>query len=252
MFLMDIAHSASVRPPSLQAMPVLDAMAASAMQAIARWALTASALFLQDVPERGIGIPPTPVTGYAHFLSVYIQHLNHQNPLVRRSMRHGLLAAPCCFHPRQPCLTAGLGLRCAARPTDHDLFFALSHQCDISIHLPPAKVLPEHPPHVMAPSSSDLEVHDTHAWMIAGHRDAGDAHKAGWPRVSSRPTPTTGKAPRIARCHAIPATIPTFSWIPENYGILHDASWCPKSLVEPWWCSAPVCCGSKYTPSTSP
>ena len=25
------------------------------------------------------------------------------------------------------------------------------------------------------------------------------------------------------------ATVPTFSWLPENYGILHDASWCPKT-----------------------
>ena len=35
--------------------------------------------------------------------------------------------------------------------------------------------------------------------------------------------------PPIACCRAKPATIPTFSWLPENYGILHDASWCPKS-----------------------
>ena len=25
------------------------------------------------------------------------------------------------------------------------------------------------------------------------------------------------------------ATVPTFSWLPENYGILHDASWCRKT-----------------------
>ena len=33
------------------------------------------------------------------------------------------------------------------------------------------------------------------AQMIAGHRDAEDAHQAGWPRVSSRPTPLAGTAP---------------------------------------------------------
>ena len=83
-----------------------------------------------------MGIPPPPVTGYANFLSVYIWRLNHQNPLVRRSTRHGLLTALWRFHPKQPCLTAELGLRCAAHPTDHDLFVALCHQCAISIHLP--------------------------------------------------------------------------------------------------------------------
>ena len=35
--------------------------------------------------------------------------------------------------------------------------------------------------------------------------------------------------PPIAQCHAVLAIIPTFPWIPEAYGILHDASWCPKS-----------------------
>ena len=67
--------------------------------------------------------------------------------------------------------------------------------------------------------------------MIEGHRNTGDAHKAGWPRVSSHPTPLAGTAPPppIACCHAISATIPTFSWIPESYGLLHDASWFPKS-----------------------
>ena len=63
-------------------------------------------------------------------------------------------------------------------------------------------------PHVMALSSSKLEVQDTHAWMIAGHRDTGDAHRAGWPRVSSRPTPPPGRhkpphcpLPRNSRHH---------------------------------------------------
>ena len=180
----------SVRPPSLRAMRVLDAMAVSAMRATA-----GSALFLRDVPEGGIGIPPAPVTRYANFLSVYIRHLNHQNSLVRCSTRHGLLTALWRFHPRQPCLTADLGLRCANHPTHHDLFITLCHQCDISIHLPAAEVLPKHPPHVMALSSSELDVHDTHAGMIVGHCDTCDAHTAGWPRVSSRPNPPTGTAP---------------------------------------------------------
>ena len=35
--------------------------------------------------------------------------------------------------------------------------------------------------------------------------------------------------PPVGCCHAVSATIPTFSWLPENYGILHDASWCPKT-----------------------
>ena len=99
-------------------MCVLDAMAALAMRATAGWTLAASALFLRDVTEGGIGIPPAPVTGYANFLSVYIRHLSHLSPLVRHSTRHGLLTALWRFHPRQPCLTADLGLRCAAHPTD--------------------------------------------------------------------------------------------------------------------------------------
>ena len=71
------------------------------------------------------------------------------------------------------------------------------------------------------------------AQMIAGHRDAEDAHQAGWPRVSPRPTPPAGTAPPpppVGCCQVVSATIPTFSWLPENYGILHDASWYPKTL----------------------
>ena len=171
----------SVRPPSSRAMRVLDAMAASALRATAGWAPSAWAHFLRDVPEGGIGIPPAPVIGYANFLNVYIRHLNHQNPLVRGSTRHGLLTALGRFKPRQPSLKTELGLRCAAHPTDHDLFVALCHRCDISIHLPPAYFLPDHSPHVMALSSPAFAVQDTHAWMIACHRDAEDAHRAGWP-----------------------------------------------------------------------
>ena len=184
-----------VRPPSYRAMRVLDAMTASASRAAAGWTLLASARFLGEVPERGVGVPPAPVFGFTNFLSAYIRHLNHQNPLVRWSKHHGLLTALWRFHPTQPCLTAPLGLRCAAHPTDHDLFGALCHLCDISIHLPPAEYLPDHSPHAMALSCPALEVQNSHAWMIAGHRSAEDAHQVGWPRVSSRPTPPTGTPP---------------------------------------------------------
>ena len=219
----------SVRPPSYGAMRVLDAMAVSALCATAGWALSASAHFLREIPEGGVGIPPAPVVGFANFISVCIRHLNHPNPLVRRSTGHGLLTALWRFHPSQPCLTSELRLRCAAHPTDHDLFVTLCHQCGISIHLPPAEHLPDHAPHVMALSSPGLEVQDTHAWMLAGHRSAEDARHRGWPRVSSRPTPPVGTLPLVRRSHAAIATVPTFSWLPENYGILHDASWCPRT-----------------------
>ena len=185
----------SVRPPSYGALRVLDAMTASAMRATAGWALSASAHFLRGVPEGGVGIPPAPVIGFANFFGVYIRHLNHPNPLVCRSTRHGLLTALWRFHPSQPCLTSELGLRCTAHPTDHDLFVAVCHQCDIAIHLPPDSHLPRHTPHVLALSSPGLEVQDTHAWMLAGHRSAEDARRKGWPRASPRPTPPVGTAP---------------------------------------------------------
>ena len=47
--------------------------------------------------------------------------------------------------------------------------------------------------------------------------------------MSSRPTPPTGTAPQVGMCPAVSAAIPTFSWLPDNYGILHDASWCPRT-----------------------
>ena len=47
----------SVRPPSYGAMRVLDAMAASALRATAGWALSASAHFLREIPEGGVGVP---------------------------------------------------------------------------------------------------------------------------------------------------------------------------------------------------
>ena len=96
------------------------------------------------------------------------------------------------------------------------------------MHLPPSEFLPDHSPHVMALSSLGLEVQDTHS-LIAGHRSAEEAHHEGWPQVSSRPSPPTGTAPPIGRCHAVSATIPTFSWLPQSYGILHDASSCPRT-----------------------
>ena len=219
----------SVHPPSYGAMRVLDAMAASALRATAGWALSASAHFLREIPEGGIGIPPAPLIGFANFLGVYIRHLNHPNPLVRRCTRHGLLIALWRFHPSQPCLTSEFGLRCAAHPTNHDQFVAPCHQCDISIHLPPADHLPDHAPHVMAPSFPGLEVRDTHAWMLAGHHSAEDARQRGWPRVSPRPTPAVGTLQPIGRYHAVTAAVPTISRLPENFGILHDASWCPKT-----------------------
>ena len=100
----------SVRPPSYIAMRVLDAMAASALRATASRALSASAHFLREIPEGGVGIPLAAAVGFAHFLIVYIRHLNHPNP-VRRSTRHGLLTALWRFHPTQPCLTTELGFR---------------------------------------------------------------------------------------------------------------------------------------------
>ena len=65
--------------------------------------------------------------------------------------------------------------------------------------------------------------------MLAGHRSTEDARRKGWPRASPRPTPPVGTVPPVRRCQAVTATVPTFSWLPENYGILHDASWCPKT-----------------------
>ena len=86
-------------PPSYGAMRVLNAMAASALRATAGWALSASAHFLREIPKGGVGIPPAPVVGFTNFLSVYIRHFNHPNPVVRRSTCHGLVTAFWRFHP---------------------------------------------------------------------------------------------------------------------------------------------------------
>ena len=43
------------------------------------------------------------------------------------------------------------------------------------------------------------------------------------------PPPPLGTLPPVRRSHAVTATVSTFSWLPENYGILHDASWCPRT-----------------------
>ena len=117
----------NVRPPSYGAMPVLDAMAASVLRATAGWALSASAHCLREIREGGNGIPPAPVAGFANFIRLYIRRLNHPNPLVRRSTRHGLLTALWRFHPSRPCLTSELALRFAAHPTHHDPFVTLWH-----------------------------------------------------------------------------------------------------------------------------
>ena len=50
------------------------------------------------------------------------------------------------------------------------------------------------------------------------------------------PCPPVGTPPPVGRSHALTAAIPTFSWLPENYGILHDASWCPRT----WRCGGAV------------
>ena len=80
----------------------------------------------------------------------------------------------------------------------------------------------------MALSCSELDIEESKEWIVAGHCDTGNAHRARWPRVSSRPTTPDQHNPPIAHGHAVPATIPTLSWIPNNYGIPHDDSWCPR------------------------
>ena len=46
--------------------------------------------------------------------------------------------------------------------------------------------------------------------------------------LTSHP-PRSASPPPVGRSHAVAAAIPTFSWLPENYEILHDASWCPRT-----------------------
>ena len=65
--------------------------------------------------------------------------------------------------------------------------------------------------------------------MMAGHRyTCGRAQGRVAERVFPPQPPDRHNAP-IAHCHVICATIPRFFWIAENYSILYDASWCPKS-----------------------
>ena len=47
--------------------------------------------------------------------------------------------------------------------------------------------------------------------------------------MSSRPTPPVGTLPPVGRSHVVTAAVPTLSWLPKNYGILHDASWYPRT-----------------------
>ena len=198
-------------------------MAASAIHATAGWAPKASAHFLRDVLEGGVGIPPSPVIGYVNFFTVYTRHLNLSSPLVWRSTQHGLLTALWRFHPQQPCLTADLGVQCPAHPTEHDTFVALCFQSDITIYLPRAEHLAEHEPHVMALSSPPSEILDTHAWMIAGHWSVEATHRAGWPRATAVPSPPVGTLFPVSTCKAVRAIVLTLTWLPLNYGILHDA-----------------------------
>ena len=80
----------------------------------------------------------------------------------------------------------------------------------------------------MALSSPGLEVHDTHAWMIAGHGRARGRVATGV-FSSHSPSRHAPPPPPPPLADAVSAAIPTFSWLPDNYGILHDASWCPKT-----------------------
>ena len=74
------------------------------------------------------------------FMSTYQHQLNHPNPHVKASTRHGLLQALTRFHRDMPCLQQGILHVCLAHSDNHSLLVIWCHRLSIDVHVLPHRL----------------------------------------------------------------------------------------------------------------
>ena len=72
---------------------------------------------------------------YCSFMETYTRQLNHTNPLVQVSARHGLFQAKQRFHPSMPYLATVVPQECLSHVDDHSPFLILCHQMCLKVHV---------------------------------------------------------------------------------------------------------------------
>ena len=122
-----------------------------------------------------VGLESSPYIMYCSFMGTCTGQLNHSNPLVRVSTRHGLLQPKQRFHPSKPCLATTVPQKCLSHADDHSCFLVLCHRVCLEVHVPEE---PLHVPTVFHPMHlcvHEWQTDDVHSWMDASYPSLSDA-----------------------------------------------------------------------------
>ena len=212
-----------MRHPLYRAMRLGDLPVASRLRSI--WNLDASTLseaFLQPLRTAWVGQESSPYIMYCSFMETYTRQLNHSNPLVRASTRHGLLQAKQKFHPSMQCLATITPQECLSHADDHSRFLVVCHRVCLEVHVPEE---PLHVPTILNPMHlcvHEWQTDDVHSWMDAGYASLGDAVHSGWPDRFQPPPPARPPFSQVTS-----AMCPVLLNIPpptEPVAYIHDAS----------------------------
>ena len=118
---------------------------------------------------------------YCSFMETYTRQLNHSNPLVGASTRHGSLQAKHKLHPSMLCLATKVAQGCLSYIHDHNRFLVLCHLVCLEVYVP------EKPPHVPTIFNPihlcvhEWHIDDVHSWMDAGYASLSNAVRSRWP-----------------------------------------------------------------------
>ena len=191
------------------------------------WNITADhppELFLQPVTSGWTSLCSALPTMVLSFMSTYQHQLNHPNPHVKASTRHGLLQALTRFHRDMPCLQKGVLRVCPAHIDDHSLFVIWCHRLSIDVHIPHHEL---HMPLLQCPlyqATFPWQVEHAHLWMAVPYRSQDEAIRLGWPIPFC---PTSFPVPFSGAISALTPHFPDFSMTPPDVVFLQDASWFP-------------------------
>ena len=218
--------SSAIRPPLPRAMRLANLPVASLLRNF--WNISADSppeTFLQPVAAGWTGLCSALPTMVLSFMSTYQHQLNHPNPHVRASTRHGLLQALTRFHRDMPCLRQGILHVCPAYSDDHSLFVMWCHRLSVDVHVAPHQL---HIPLLQCPlnhATSQWQVEDAHLWMAMPYHSQDQAIRSGWP---VRFRPTTFPVPFSGDVSALRPALPDFSSAPSDAIFIQDASWFPS------------------------
>ena len=217
---------AQVQPPLYHAMRLGDLPVASRLCSI--WhldALTPPEAFLQPRRTGWVGLESSPYIMYCSFMETYTRQLNHSNPLVHVSTRHGLLQAKQKFHPSMQCLAAATPQECLQHADGHSRFLVPCYRVCLEVHVPEE---PLYVPTVFNPMHlcvHEWQTDDVHFRMDAGYASLSDAVHSCWPcRFQSPPLarPPLSQVTSVICPVLLDIAPPT-----EPVAHIHAASWYP-------------------------